>query len=611
MELPRPLQLSMFVAASALALIGLVFGIDRLTNAGEVLGDVEVAGVDIGGLDERAALARLAELEFDLLDAPIQVEVAGHVFALDPADVAFDIHERALVEVAMQNGRSGNVANQFGWWLGRIGGGRADVDLAFEFDEEALTEIISEWEVGGIAQPAYTGEVWIEDGNVVYSYPAAGTGIETETALALLTEALADPVRRPVVLPTRYLEPSITDSDVDDAVEQARTIIGGDVTLANDELGTSIVIPRGVIADALEVVLDETVEDPVFGFSFRREPLRDYVAALGPSLETEPVDAEILIDVETDEITIVPSIPAREPDPTQLGPAVWEAIESGSRSGLLPYREGREAEFSTAQAEALGIKGLIGEFTTFHACCANRVVNIQLIADAVDGTIVLPGEEFNLNEIVGKRTTEKGYLCAGAIVGGELVEIGEVCIGGGSSQFTTTMYNAAFFAGLEDVVHTPHSIWFSRYPEGREATLGWQNPNLIFRNNTERAIFVRTSYTGTSITAKIYGDNGGLIVEAGLSDRYNYTGIRGPIVRRNLKLNLTKPGEGCEKTNPITVQNGTGGWSVDVYRYITYPDGTETTETWSWHYTGYYKIQEYNDKDEDCTPPKGDEEPEP
>jgi vancomycin resistance protein YoaR len=599
----------MFVAASALALIGLVFGIDRLTNAGEVLGDVEVVGVDIGGLDERAAVARLEELESDLVDAPIQVEVAGHVFTLDPADVAFEIHERALVEKAMQNGRSGNVANQFGWWLGRIGGGRAEIDLVFEFDAEALTEIISEWEVGGIAQPAYPGEVRIEEGNVVYSYPAAGTGIETETAIALLTEALADPVRRTVVLPTRYLEPSITDSDVDDAVEKAQTIIGGDVTLANQELGTSIVVPRRVIADALDVVLDATVEDPVFTFSFRREPLRDYVAALGPSLETEPVDAELLIDVETDEIAIVPSVPAKEPDPTQLGPAIWGAIESGSRSGILPYREGREAEFSTAEAEALGIRGLIGEFTTFHACCQNRVVNIQLIADAVDGTIVLPGEEFNLNEIVGKRTSEKGYLCAGAIVAGELVEVGEVCIGGGSSQFTTTMYNAAFFAGLEDVYHTPHSIWFSRYPEGREATLGWQDPNLIFRNNTEHAIVVRTSHTATSITAKIYGDNGGLIVEAGLSDRYNYTGIRGPIIRKNADLNVTDPPNGCKPNKPITVQNGTGGWSVDVYRYITYPDGTETTETWSWHYTGYYKIQEYNDDDPDCN--QQDEDPDP
>jgi vancomycin resistance protein YoaR len=611
MDLPRPLQLSLFVAASALALIALVFGIDRMTNAGEVLGDVEVIGVDLGGLDEQAAIDRLEDLEADLLDAPIVVEVAGHEFSLDPSDIHFDIRERDIVSTAMQNGRSGNVAKQFGWWLGRFGGDRAALALAFDYDEEALAEIIRDWEIEGIAQPAFPGEVWVEDGNVVYSYPAAGTGIEPESAMELITAALSDPSRRRLTLPTRFLEPQVTDEDVDDAVLEAQAIIGGDVTLSNAEHGTSVVIPRSVIAEALEVVIDETSGAPSFTFSLHREPLVGYVTALGPSLETEPVDAEILIDVETDEVSLLPSVPVLEPDPNALTPAVWDAIEAGSRAGDLPYREGRDAEFSTADAEALGVKELIGEFTTFHACCQNRVINIQLIADMVDGTIVLPGEEFNLNEIVGKRTSAKGFVCAGAIVAGELVEEGEVCIGGGTSQFTTTMYNAAFFAGLEDVYHSPHSIWFSRYPEGREATLGWTEPNLIFKNNTENAIVVRTTHNSTSITAKIYGDNGGLIVEAGLSNRYNYTGARGPIVRKNPALNLAGPGPGCSAANPVTVQNGTGGWSVDIYRYITHPDGTETTETWSWHYTGYYKYQEYNDDDPDCEPPPPDPDPDP
>jgi len=606
MDLPRPVQLSLFVAASALALIALVFGIDRMTNAGEILGDVEVIGVDLGGLDERAAVDRLEELEAHLLDSPIVVEVAGHEFSLDPGDIGFDIREPDIVETAMQNGRSGNVANQFGWWLGRFGGDRADIALAIDFDEEALTGIIRDWEVEGIAQPAYPGEVWIEDGNVVYAYPAEGTGIDRDTAMDLIVTALTDPTRRPVTLSTRFLEPQITDDDVDEAVARAQQIITGDVTLSNAEHGTSVVIPRRVIAEALDVVLDDTLNEPSFTFSLDREPIVDYVAALGPALETEPVDAEILIDVETDEVTLVPSVPVQEPDPAALPAATWAAIEAGSRTGDLPYRLGRDAEFSTADAEALGVKELIGEFTTNHACCQNRVINIQLIADMVDGTIILPGEEFNLNEIVGKRTTAKGFVCAGAIVGGELVEEGEVCIGGGTSQFTTTMYNAAFFAGLEDVSHSPHSIWFSRYPEGREATLGWPEPNLIFKNNTENAIVVRTTHTSTSITAKIYGDNGGLIVEAGLSNRYNHTSARGPIVRINPEFVPTGPGPdgpGCTAATAQTTQNGTGGWSVDIYRYITHPDGTETTETWSWHYTGYYTFKEYNPGHPNCAAP--------
>ena len=174
---------------------------------------------------------------------------------------------------------------------------------------------------------------------------------------------------------------------------------------------------------------------------------------------------------------------------------------------------------TTADIEALGIKGLIGEFTTNHHCCENRVTNIHLIAAATDGALVMPGETFDLNAHVGQRTTAKGYVLAPAIIGGAL----ECCdhpanIGGGTSQWTTTLYNAAFFAGLEDVVHQPHTEVISRYPEGREATLGWPVPNLVFRNNTGHAIIIRATYTDTSVTAKIYGDNGGIKVEAGLGE---------------------------------------------------------------------------------------------
>ena len=603
MDLPRPVQLSLFVAASALTLVALVFGIDRFTNAGEVLGDIEVVGVDLGGLDEAGAIDRLEELEADLLASPVLVEVAGHQFTLDPGDVGFDIREADIAATAMQNGRSGNVANQFGWWLSRFGGDRAHLALAFDIDEDALADVVRDWEVEGLAQPAYPGEVWIEEGNVVYTYPAAGTGIERDAAMDLLLAALADPTRQIVNLPTRFLEPTIADDDVDAAVAAAQEIISADVTLTNTEHETSILIPRRVIADALMADLDEG--GSAFIFSLAPGPIVDYMTALGPSLETEPVDAEIVIDVETDEITLVPSIPVQEPDPDAITPAVWDAIEDGTREGDLAYRVGREADFSTADAEALGIRGLIGEFTTFHPCCQNRVINIQRIADLADGTIVMPGEVFDLNEVVGRRTTAKGFVCAGALVGGELVEEGEICIGGGTSQFTTTLYNAAFFAGLEDVFHQPHSVWFSRYPEGREATLGFPEPNLIFRNNTENAIVVRTSHTSTSITAKIYGDNGGLIVEAGLSNRYGYTGIVGNIVRENPELNVPGPPadpSGCSAADPIEVQAGSGGWSVTVYRYITYPDGTETTEEWPWHYVGLAKIREWNSGDPDCVP---------
>jgi vancomycin resistance protein YoaR len=153
---------------------------------------------------------------------------------------------------------------------------------------------------------------------------------------------------------------------------------------------------------------------------------------------------------------------------------------------------------------------VIGSFTTYHPACRYpcRVTNIQLIADTVDDTVVQPGEIFSVNELVGQRTRTKGYVAAGAIIGGEIVCCDHPAnIGGGTSQFATTLYNAAFFAGLEDIYHRPHSIWFSRYPMGREATLGYPGLDVKFRNNTGYALIIDTSHTSTSITVKIIGIN--------------------------------------------------------------------------------------------------------
>ncbi len=142
----------------------------------------------------------------------------------------------------------------------------------------------------------------------------------------------------------------------------------------------------------------------------------------------------------------------------------------------------------------------VKSFTTYHPCCAARVTNIQRIADLVRGTLVKPGEQFSINDTVGKRTTEKGFVEAGAIANGEHVDE----VGGGVSQFATTMFNAAFFAGLPIDEYQAHSEHFDRYPFGREATMGFPNPDMAWTNNTPYGILVWTSHTDTSVTVTLY-----------------------------------------------------------------------------------------------------------
>ena len=153
-----------------------------------------------------------------------------------------------------------------------------------------------------------------------------------------------------------------------------------------------------------------------------------------------------------------------------------------------------------AWANTLGVKQVVGEFTTHHPAGQPRVNNIHKIADTVRGVFIAPGDTFSVNGYVGKRTAEKGYVVAPVIEDGEL----STDVGGGVSQFGTTLFNAAFFGGLDIPQYKAHSEYISRYPYGREATLAYPSVDLKIHNNTPYGVVIWPTYTGSSLTVQLY-----------------------------------------------------------------------------------------------------------
>jgi vancomycin resistance protein YoaR len=143
---------------------------------------------------------------------------------------------------------------------------------------------------------------------------------------------------------------------------------------------------------------------------------------------------------------------------------------------------------------------LVARFTTAYPPGEPRVLNIKRAAELLDGTRLRPGESFSMNEALGERTVARGFVSAPSIGGDRFVP----SVGGGISQVATALYNAAFFAGLELVEHTPHSVYISRYPPGREATISWGGPELVFRNDWPAPLRMRLRATDTSLTVRFY-----------------------------------------------------------------------------------------------------------
>ena len=153
------------------------------------------------------------------------------------------------------------------------------------------------------------------------------------------------------------------------------------------------------------------------------------------------------------------------------------------------------------RAELMSAFTLVSSYTTSTTSDANRNNNINLAAQAVMGTAVMPGETFSFNRTTGQRTLEKGYLPAAAIAGGTTVDE----VGGGVCQVSSTLFNAAAMADLTIVSRSPHT-WPSNYVDkGRDATVNWPNLDFQFRNDKDTPVFIVAFYQQRQCTVEIYG----------------------------------------------------------------------------------------------------------
>ncbi|MBM6617864.1 VanW family protein [Bacillus suaedaesalsae] len=143
----------------------------------------------------------------------------------------------------------------------------------------------------------------------------------------------------------------------------------------------------------------------------------------------------------------------------------------------------------------------IGSFVTYYSVHkSERSSNIAIAAEAINNHVVFQGEVFSFNEVVGKRTAEKGYLPAPIIIKGELYD----GVGGGICQVSSTLFNAVDEAGVKIVQRYSHSRRVPYVPPGRDATVSWYGPDFTFKNVYNQPILIRASAKYGRLVIQIY-----------------------------------------------------------------------------------------------------------
>lgn len=513
------------------------------------------------------AISALNDLENSLALTSIRIQVSESSFSLLPAAIGFDLDENATLDAALADRPLDAILED----LQRQGDdSRAGLpwSISGTIDEVALDGLLDLYESALVAPDE--GGIDIRGSAPVARYPQAGFVIDRAVARNQIIEALLSQPRPDAVrLPTLEVQPVLPRSVVDAALEEASVILAGPVTLTRTDPAATLHLDVNQLGRALTT---EVITDPEPGLrvAFDRELIDGYLNPLRSGFEAPPRNAYILID-DQETITYVPGFPGAILDVDLVIRAINQAARRESRRSTLPLQTGVEPEITAEELAAMGPLSLISEFTTKHNCCQPRVQNIHLFADVMDNINLLPGETLSLNERVGERTLERGFLPAPTIIRGEI----EDQVGGGVSQFASTFYNAVFWAGLEVIDHKPHSYYFSRYPEGIEATVSWPVPDLVFRNDTDAPLVIKTSYTRTSITIRFYGNNSDREVSATVSERYDPV----PYPTEYVPNPEIMPWD-----EPVEVQRGANGWSVKVTRDISFTDGTTSHEEWKVRY---------------------------
>lgn len=512
----------------------LAVGSGRVARAG-----TSVGGVDIGGLAQDEAAAKVEKALGPLAGKRLRVRVLDSTFKVSPAQAGLGLD--AAGSVAPAFARTWNPVTLVSAFLNP-----RELPALPAVDRQRLAA-----EVESIAQqvdqPATDPTLDLQGGEASVTPGTPGRVLDQDATMAAMTDAVLRP-RAPVAGVVRTVEPTVTSESVNEAAGLARAAVSAPVTV--NVAGVTARIPAEAIARALTFTSGDGTYTPVLDGEILHRSIADELS----SVETPGRDATFRI--RNGRPKVVPSRVGKGVSDDDLAAAVAGviALPAGERNATVPVGV-REPSLTTEQAKGLGVTEKLASFTQNFPYAAYRVQNIGQAAERINGTLLMPGEVFSLNDTILERTEANGYT-VGFVVGPGGVFQEE--LGGGVSTSATATWTAAFYAGLERVQTVAHSIYISRYKPGLEATVAWGLFDLKFKNDTPNAVFITAGITDSSITVSMWGTKQYDSIEAEYGPRRDIV-----------------PFEKVYDDSPdCNGQNGVDGFTITVDR-VFYKDGQE------------------------------------
>ena len=522
------------VAVLLLAYLGAVV----LAGSGIARGTT-VLGVPIGGMSTAEATAALDKGLAGNQAKPITVHSLKREFPVLPSDAGLTFDTAATV--AQASSRTWNpIALLAGLFATREIPPVVDVNQdSLSAQVDAIATVIDRAPVEpmidmkGLTPVKIAGE--------------SGREIDDAAATSAIVDAFATGATSVNIAPV-VANPTVSDDALNEAQAVATQAVSAPVQVHVDGI-TARLGPRP-IARSLSFVPQDGQLQPILDGAILHKAIAKQIA----TVESPGRDATFVI--ESGVPVIVPSKVGKGVSDEELSSAVGEVIGKNPPDRTVAVTVGvREPQLTTEQAQQLGVKERLSTFTQDFPYAAYRKQNIGEAARRINGTVVMPGETYSMNETIKERTVANGYT-VGFVIGQGGIFAEE--LGGGVSTAVTATWTAAFYAGMEPVQVIAHSIYISRYKAGLEATVAWGIFDMKFKNPYPNAVLLQASADSTSITVSIWGTP-------------EYSEIK---AESGPRTNIVPFKTIYDQSSTCLGQGGMDGFNINVDR-VFYKDGVE------------------------------------
>ena len=478
------------VGIAALSIVTLVLSLGFAGSSKKLPEGATIAGLDVGGLTTSDAVRKLERRYETLKTTPVVFTAGPREWRIRPNEMILEVDWAAAVESVRRQGDGFAPVRGLRRLGARFFG--ADVTPRARVSSALLAHSLDNLS-RRIDRPQRDAAIRLRGLTPELVRGATGRTLDRQATARLIVASLVSLERSPTALPTRISQPRVTASELEPALAQARTALSGPVRLTLGQ--TRWRLPRWRIAKMLVPPRNGATTLTIGGAG-----ANEFFERFQPTVDTPPVDAEFVV-LPSDSVTVRPGKPGLELDVEAARKAILAAaLSPNDRVARLSVQRALP-ELTTREARAMGITGRVAGYTTYYGGDPNRVHNVQLVARMVDGAMIAPGATFSFNQTTGERSPDRGFREAPVIINGEL----QNGIGGGVCQVSTTVFNAAYEAGLPIESRTNHALYIAHYPQGRDATVNYPDIDLKFRNDTGKWLLLRTFVGSSALTVKLYG----------------------------------------------------------------------------------------------------------